>query len=140
MVYEEYSLPDWCRIQINDERRDALDEVLRGPMYMHEDTDSVRSPGWYEAGCIDHDNSWHTSGDQSNVEDEAYEHAATHLSEAFRTRRDALWRLVEAHDGQHECTDLTASAEPYVGCTTLRLLAMGLWSDKPGYRGEEWAP
>jgi hypothetical protein len=106
-------------------------------MYMHEDTDSVRSPGWYEAGCIDHDDSWHTSGNQRSVEDAAREHAATHLSGGFIGRLGSMWRLVEMHDSAHECADLTGASE---GCTTLRLLALALWADRMGYRAEEWKP
>lgn len=46
--------------------------------------------------------------------------------------------IIALHDDQHECSDLSASDWPYLGCQTLRLLASA-YADRPGYR-DEWRP
>ncbi len=48
-------------------------------------------------------------------------------------------RIVELHGDQHECPDWqNSSAYPYIGCDTLRLLALP-YAGHDGYR-EEWKP
>lgn len=47
-------------------------------------------------------------------------------------------QIIELHGEQHDCTDPSAGVWPYVGCDTLRLLALP-YADCDGYR-EEWKP
>lgn len=72
------------------------------------------------------------------LEEGVAEHIAEHNPARVLGEVDAKRLIVELHSDQHECTDSTGAAFPYVGCTTLRLLALP-YSDRPGYR-EEWRP
>ncbi len=61
------------------QERAVVQQEVDTQLDVWEDKTSVRGPGWYEAECMKH--GWHTSGYESVVEDEAWEHARTHLVE-----------------------------------------------------------
>lgn len=74
-----------------------------------------------------------------------------HFHEVIRVEQDQVskdvgWlgecaakrQVVELHGDQHDCADPSSGVYPYVGCRTLRLLALP-YADRPGYR-EEWRP
>lgn len=66
------------------------------------------------------------------------EHIAAWNPARALLRVQAARRILQAHGDQHECVDLSASAYPYVGCQTVRLLGAE-YQDQPGYR-PQWAP
>jgi hypothetical protein len=62
-------IADFLNGILNELLRDEADRV-----FIREDGDSVRSPGWYQATCSA--DGWETSGREPNVEDAVCEHVA----------------------------------------------------------------
>jgi hypothetical protein len=57
------------RITLDDRKPCSMDDIL-----IYEDTDSVRSPGWYIACCNAWNCGWETSGSEPVCEEAADEH------------------------------------------------------------------
>ncbi len=81
-----------------------IDHLFRAEadrVFVFEDTDSVRSPGWFRAQC--HECDWETSGTEPVVEQAVSEHVGTHplgrlltaVGQAVRERGEKLTRLPE---------------------------------------------
>jgi hypothetical protein len=72
---------------INTASRDGIGAYIETLVAIHQDTDSVRGPGWYEAHC---DCGWLTSGDEPVVEDAARQHV-------LEKHPPLISRLCQAH-------------------------------------------
>jgi hypothetical protein len=105
-----------------------------GDPIRHVQTPNAQATRIYVAWAVDSDG-WSPS--ESGTHE-----GATALLERYGPARvlaecEAKRRIVAEHDDQHSCTSWElASAEPYVGCSVLRLLALP-YADHPDYR-EEW--
>lgn len=136
---------------LDQARRVLADEAER--VWAFEDTDSVRSPGWYRAVCHlePGDASWETSGSQASVE----ESVRTHVAEKHPAGR--LARAVMAAVGLHgagmvdeqlapwspllptgrppyclHCSSLTGIPPVSMPCQALLVMAR-LFPDEPGF-------
>lgn len=141
-------LVKFLQARLNEAERAAIEDL-----FVLEDTESVRGPGWYEATCLRCD--WRTTGVESVAEDAAREHVATcHADEPTLLDVDVKRRILDLHrvtggwlgeddcdHGYYGCMECGLSME-YADrggwCETLRLLALR-YAKHPDHR-EEWRP
>jgi uncharacterized protein DUF6221 len=119
-----------------DDLRAAVSEATKR---IDIDEDASGGPGWREADCTC---GWRTSGYETVVEEDAYDHALEkHVPAFVRADIESKRQVVKLHEGQHECvgdrhghidTVLVAPGYVHEVCPTLRLLALP-YADRPDY-------
>lgn len=87
-------LPAKLMAAINTMARSEIDHYVDTYLLVQEDTDSARSPGWFEGQC---ECGWATSGDEPNVEDSARTHVVERHPPAIYSLCQSLREIVEFH-------------------------------------------